>query len=59
MYHTVDVQQNYHTAVKWHAPAAEQGYGDAQFDLSVMYDKGQGVLCRIMLPPVCEQILHK
>jgi TPR repeat protein len=30
--------------MKWYRLAAEQGYAFAQYDLGVMYDKGEGVL---------------
>ena len=32
-----------HTAVKWFKLAAEQGLANAQFNLGVMYENGQGV----------------
>ena len=37
------VPQNYAEAVKWYRLAADQGDASAQFNLGVMYDKGQGV----------------
>ena len=36
-------QSNYQTAFKLWLPMAEQGYAKAQFNLGVMYAKGQGV----------------
>ena len=30
-------------AVKWYRKAAEQGDAEAQYNLGVMYDKGEGV----------------
>jgi TPR repeat protein len=36
-------RQNYQEAVYWFKKAAEQGNTIAQFNLGVMYDKGQGV----------------
>ena len=36
-------QRDYQTAFKLWLPLAEQGYASAQFNLGVMYDKGQGV----------------
>ena len=35
--------KNYAEAVKWYTKAAEQGYAQAQYDLGLCYDKGQGV----------------
>ena len=35
--------KDYATAVKWYTKAAEQGDADAQHNLGVMYDKGEGV----------------
>ena len=35
--------QDYAEAVKWYRLAADQGYADAQNNLGVMYDQGQGV----------------
>jgi TPR repeat protein len=37
------VPQDYAEAVKWYRKAADQGNAVAQYDLGVMYDKGQGV----------------
>jgi len=37
------VTQDYAQAVKWYRKAAEQGDADAQFNLALMYDNGQGV----------------
>ncbi|MDG6406092.1 sel1 repeat family protein, partial [Glaesserella parasuis] len=36
-------QQNYQAAFPMFKELAEQGYAVAQFNLGVMYDKGQGV----------------
>ena len=36
-------QKDYSEAVKWYRKAAEQGYMDAQYNLGVCYEKGQGV----------------
>ena len=36
--------QNYKTAVKWYRLSAEQGHAGAQFNLGLMYRKGEGVL---------------
>ena len=30
-------------ALKWYKKAAEQGYGEAQYNLGLMYDNGEGV----------------
>ena len=35
--------QDYKTAVQWFRRAAEQGHAMAQFNLGLMYDKGEGV----------------
>ena len=35
--------QDYKEAVRWYRAAAEQGFADAQSNLGLMYDKGQGV----------------
>ncbi|MFZ2168120.1 MAG: tetratricopeptide repeat protein, partial [Methylococcaceae bacterium] len=35
--------QDYNQAVAWYRKAAEQGHAKAQFNLGVMYKKGQGV----------------
>ena len=40
-------KQDYKTAHKLWLPLAEQGHAKAQYNLGVMYDKGQGV-------PPCE-----
>ena len=37
------VNQDYKTAVKWYALAAEQGLANAQYNLGRMYSLGQGV----------------
>ena len=29
--------------MQWYLKAAEQGYADAQYNLGLMYEKGQGV----------------
>ena len=38
-----DVRQDYAEAVKWYRKAAEQGFAEAQYNLGVMYAKGEGV----------------
>jgi TPR repeat protein len=38
------VPQDYKEAVKWFRLAADQGYADAQYNIGVMYDHGQGLL---------------
>ena len=38
------VKQDYGRAVEWYRRAAEQGYADAQYNLSVMYGTGRGVV---------------
>ncbi|MCX8500810.1 MAG: hypothetical protein ORO03_03835 [Alphaproteobacteria bacterium] len=35
--------QDYAQAVSWYRKAAEQGHANAQFNLGIMYGKGQGV----------------
>ena len=35
--------QDYAAAVSWYRKAADQGNADAQYNLGVMYDQGQGV----------------
>jgi uncharacterized protein len=37
------VAQNYAEAVRWYRAAAEQGLGQAQVNLGVMYRQGLGV----------------
>ncbi|MDE0745659.1 MAG: tetratricopeptide repeat protein, partial [SAR202 cluster bacterium] len=37
------VPQDYKTAMEWFILSAEQGDGDAQFNLGFMYGNGQGV----------------
>ncbi len=37
------VPQDYAEAVKWYCKAAEQGFAEAQFNLGVIYGKGQRV----------------
>jgi hypothetical protein len=37
------VKQDYEEAIKWYRIAAEQGYTQAQKNLSVMYLEGRGV----------------
>ena len=37
------VSQDYEQAAEWFTKAAEQGYAEAQYNLGVMYDFGQGV----------------
>ncbi len=37
------VSQDYAAAIKWYRRAAGQGLADAQYNLGVMYYKGQGV----------------
>jgi uncharacterized protein len=37
------VPQDYAEAVRWYRKAAEQGLANAQFNLGLMYAKGQGV----------------
>jgi TPR repeat protein len=37
------VPQDHQEAVRWYRLAADQGYADAQYNLGVMYYKGQGV----------------
>ena len=37
------VMQDYDEALQWYLMAAEQGYGDAQFRLGMMYKEGLGV----------------
>lgn len=39
-YQGESVPKSYTEALKWYKKAAEQGYGDAQFSLGLMYDKG-------------------
>ncbi len=36
-------RQDYETAYKLYLPLAEQGYADAQFNLGLMYEDGEGV----------------
>jgi uncharacterized protein len=36
--------QDYAEAVKWYRLAAEQGNANAQYNLGVMYDNGDGVV---------------
>jgi TPR repeat protein len=38
-----DDQENYSESAAWYRKSAEQGYGDAQLYLGLMYDNGQGV----------------
>ncbi|MCP4827986.1 MAG: sel1 repeat family protein, partial [Proteobacteria bacterium] len=40
---SLGVSEDYAEAVKWYRLAADQGYADAQCNLGVMYDNGQGV----------------
>ena len=40
------VLQDYKEAEKWYRLSADQGFADAQTNLGVKYDKGQGVLTR-------------
>jgi len=37
-------REDYETAYKLFLPLAEQGYAQAQLNLGVMYERGQGVL---------------
>ena len=37
------VRQNNAEAVRWYRKAAEQGIGEAQYNLGLMYEEGQGV----------------
>jgi len=36
-------EKHYYQAFAWYLPAAEQGYAIAQFNLAMMYSKGEGV----------------
>ncbi len=35
--------EDYDEAAKWYRKAAEQGHANAQYNLGIMYDNGQGV----------------
>jgi len=37
------VKQDHAEAARWYRKAAEQGHADAQYNLGVMYENGQGV----------------
>ena len=43
------VIQDYAEAEKWYRLAAEQGWADAQYNLGVMYGRGEGVLMSIVI----------
>ena len=37
------VKQDFKEAVKWNQKAADQGYAQAQHNLRLMYERGEGV----------------
>ncbi|WP_163366756.1 tetratricopeptide repeat protein, partial [Klebsiella aerogenes] len=37
------IEQDHEKAVTWYTKAAEQGHADAQYNLAVSYDEGEGV----------------
>ena len=43
-YQGVGVDTDYKEAVKWYSLAAKQGDAEAQYNLGLMYDFGEGVL---------------
>ena len=44
--------QDYAAAMRWYRKAADQNLVDAQYNLGVMYDKGQGVTQDYIAPSV-------
>ncbi|GHT40295.1 hypothetical protein AGMMS49921_01440 [Endomicrobiia bacterium] len=43
LYNAKGVEQNYKEASNWFKKSAEQGNAKAQYNLGLMYDKGEGV----------------
>lgn len=42
-YQGVALPQDYEKAVEWYQKAANQGFSDAQYNLGLMFEEGEGV----------------